>query len=69
MFKQIMEHNTVIDLPLVALIIFTFIFAIVVIRVWRGGRDNPRYKRMAQLPLADDDHEISIVAPEGGDRG
>ncbi len=52
---EALSQTDVIDLPLLALIIFLVVFAIVVVRAWRAGKDNPKHEYLASLPLFDDE--------------
>lgn len=54
MYKEIMTHNSVVDLPLIALILFCCVFAAVVIRVWLKGGSDPEHRYLERLPLEDD---------------
>ncbi|TNF37030.1 MAG: hypothetical protein EP329_04220 [Deltaproteobacteria bacterium] len=70
MYKEVMQHNTVVDLPIFALMLFIAIFVVVSITVWRRGAANADHAHLASLPLEDDD-ALSIPQndPIGGDHG
>jgi len=65
MFREVMQHNTIVDLPLIALILFIVVFASVVIRVLLKGRHNATYQYMANMPL--DDGDAPAGEPSGRD--
>ena len=76
MFKEVMQHNTIIELPLFALFLFLAVFVAVSVHVWRRGAANPDHQRLANLPLEDDDapmaqptHPTHPGATQGGDHG
>lgn len=54
MYKEIMTHNAVVDLPLIALILFCCVFLAVIVRVWLKGGADPEHRYMERLPLEDD---------------
>ncbi len=60
--KEVLANNPIIDLPLLALIIFVLVFAAVVFRVWRSGKDNPQHDYIASLPLFDDEGTMTVPA-------
>jgi hypothetical protein len=53
--SKILEHNTISDLPVIALIIFMTVFVIVTIRVLLMRNDDPDLAYVARLPLGDDE--------------
>lgn len=55
MYKEVMQHNTIVDLPIFALMLFIVIFVVVSIHVWRRGAAHPDDQHLANLPLEDDE--------------
>jgi hypothetical protein len=54
MLRETLSRTDVIDLPLVAFVIFFVTFVIVVVRVLIRGKADPRYAALERLPLAAD---------------
>ncbi len=54
MYQEFYDGNQLLDLPIVAMLLFAVTFSFVVYRVWRSGSDNQNHSRLAQLPLEDD---------------
>jgi|GEM_PF-1474360 len=70
MYKEVMQHNTIVDLPIFALMLFIAIFVFVSVWVWRRGAANPAHEHLANLPLEDDDVlSIPPTDTRGGDHG
>lgn len=63
MYQQAYEGGSLLWLPTFALILFMSTFAIVVIRSWLKGKNDPNHARMASLPLEDD---VRPVDSQGG---
>jgi cbb3-type cytochrome oxidase subunit 3 len=55
MLREMLSRIPLFDLPIVAMAIFVLFFAGVLVRVSRKAR-AAEYRRMASLPLADDQH-------------
>jgi len=53
MFKAFYASAELLDGPIIAMAIFMTTFALVSIRMWRKGKNNPTYDHMAMLPLED----------------
>lgn len=75
MYQEFYEGSTLLSLPIITLILFVAVFAIVVIREWRNGANNSEHAHLGSLPLEDDHCQVnrpepSGSAPKGGtDRG
>ena len=52
MLKELLQSSTVLDLPVVTMLFFIAVFAVVILRVLSRKR-RPHYDRMARLPLDD----------------
>ena len=63
MLSDTLSQTKITNFPLLALIIFMTVFALVIIRVVRSGRKNDRNDAMSQLPLADDEAPPSPHTP------
>ena len=64
-----MQHNTIVDLPIIALFLFIAIFLLVVARIWLKGKNDPTHAHMAQLPLSDGDDAPFETTPTDEDGG
>ena len=53
MYAELMSHSTLLAMPLVALVLFMFVFAGVVVRTY--GRRAKEYDSLAALPLGTED--------------
>jgi hypothetical protein len=54
MLRQLLSGTNLFDLPIAATLLFALIFAAVLVRVCRRQHAN-EYRRMASLPLTDDE--------------
>jgi len=55
MLREFLSRTSLFDLPVVAMLLFLAIFAVVLLRVARRGA-AAEYRRMSTMPLLDDDH-------------
>jgi hypothetical protein len=53
MLRELMAHAPILNLPIVAMLMFLAMFLLVLLRVSRRAR-LPAYREIASLPLADD---------------
>ena len=56
MFKALFQEATLLQLPLLGLLFFVGVFAVVIARVWVRGRHGG-YADAARMPLADEGGE------------
>lgn len=54
MFHEALSKTNLTDLPIVALLLFFAIFAVISVRVLLRGKDDPTTQHLASLPLDDD---------------
>lgn len=54
MLRETLSQTDMLDLPIIAFVIFMVTFAIVVVRVLMRGKSDQRYSELERLPLAAD---------------
>lgn len=54
MWAWFYQHNPLLVLPIVAMLIFMTVWMVATVRAWRRGA-LPEQQQMAQLPLQDDE--------------
>lgn len=53
MFQSVFQGHPLLDLPVLAMVLFAMAFTAVVWRVWRQGPEDPRNVAISRLPLDD----------------
>lgn len=54
MFQQFFAGHSLLDLPVLAMILFIATFLVVVVKVLRQGGDDPQLEAMSKLPFDED---------------
>jgi hypothetical protein len=57
MYREFFASSPLLGLPIVSLVIFIAVFALVVVRLWTFGRHSPEHQRLARMPLEEGSEE------------